>query len=268
MYEQAVRHFHDGRFAEARRLAQAAVDAGDNSQAMMMLLGMSCFRMSDFPAAGQILWQVAVAHPSDADAGYYYGLSLDRQGYHAAALQAVRAALAARPDFAVARQKAAELEAKLAAPAAMPATQAAPTFTEHAVATQPTVPPVGGGGHPWFGTARQVRQSTLRYTSILGFRVDPGDGSSPTPVEMRAYNIVGTVADGDTVEVRGRRLHSGLVRAHKVINHRTRSVIKPGFSHWAYKILIATVVLCSVGVVVAVLLSFLEFMNRSGGGGW
>lgn len=76
-----------------------------------------------------------------------------------------------------------------------------------------------------------VRSEPYGFTSqsILDLRIEQTDKErniiNTQPVEMRGLQIIGNIADGDRVWVKG-KVADGLMRTNEIINRTTNSVVK------------------------------------------
>jgi hypothetical protein len=89
----------------------------------------------------------------------------------------------------------------------------------------------------------------IQSQTVLTFRVDPGDGSLPVPVQLKGLSIEGDIADGDWVEVGGTWRAGKVMKAKWVMNRTTGVEVEArGTPAWA-KVLATIVILAVLGFI-------------------
>ena len=221
MSEQLARKLFDrGQLPQAKVLLEPFHREGRLSNDGILMYGICCFRLHEIRPALDIMHDLLRRDPTNAYAHYYAGLCEERLGNPAAATTAYRQALASKPDFAEAAEKVA---ASATAATQAPSGVAAPTVAQSAGA-------VGGpAGEARRGYLRgQVRhlqgRGGTRYRQTLSFRLVDRDGSI-VEVTMTGTGQVGSINEGDWVEVRDRR-KKGLVQADEVRNLTTGAQVR------------------------------------------
>jgi hypothetical protein len=75
---------------------------------------------------------------------------------------------------------------------------------------------------------------SVQSRTVLTFRVDPGDGGPPVPVELKGLSIEGDIAEGDWVDVYGRYRPGRVLKAKAVVNRTTGVPVEArGAPGWA-----------------------------------
>lgn len=106
--------------------------------------------------------------------------------------------------------------------------------------------PVSGRG-TWTGTATGVQTrvegggQNARGETVLTFRLRSAAQDQPVEVELRAYRLTGTVAEGDQVAVPGTIGRSGRLEPRQLQNLTTNTVVGAAPFHRGLRIAFITV---------------------------
>lgn len=228
----ARRLLESGKFDGAESIYREILQLSPQDSDALYGLGLVCFSKKDLAAAEHWFQESLKTNPRDQKTLFYLGEIATARGDKSSAVRLFARILTLNPEHTGAMNRL----SRFASPESTgPTTRTAPDTTPHV--SQSAQPP-----HPRssqdsiVGIARHVQVRPVPFNGrpaahqLLTFRVDAidknGSNTGPVGIELRGNEIVGTLDEGDWVEITERVQDGGRIKSFMNLTTETRVKVK------------------------------------------